>query len=52
MKPVSGWRFKGFTSWLAWRSVYWNKLGTWRLRLNVPINWLQTLMFGRDTTQF
>ena len=31
--------WKGFTSWLAWRSAYLTRLGTIQNRLYVAINW-------------
>ena len=34
------------------RSAYLTKLGSWRNRMQVPLDWLRTLLFGRDTTQF
>jgi NADH:ubiquinone reductase (non-electrogenic) len=38
----------GFTSWLAWRSAYLTRLGSFRNRLNVAVNWFVTLISGRD----
>lgn len=43
---------QGFTSWFLWRSAYLTRLGSWRLRMQVPIDWLKTLLFGRDTSHF
>uniref|UniRef100_A0AC34F3K7 FAD/NAD(P)-binding domain-containing protein n=1 Tax=Panagrolaimus sp. ES5 TaxID=591445 RepID=A0AC34F3K7_9BILA len=45
-------KLKGITSWLLWRSAYLTRLGSWRLRLQVPLDWLKTLIFGRDTSRF
>ncbi|GBL78024.1 putative NADH dehydrogenase [Araneus ventricosus] len=45
-------KVQGFTSWLLWRSAYLTRLGSWRLRMQVPIDWLKTLLFGRDTSSF
>ncbi|GFW44365.1 probable NADH dehydrogenase [Trichonephila clavipes] len=45
-------KVQGFTSWLLWRSAYLTRLGSWRLRMQVPIDWLKTLLFGRDTSNF
>uniref|UniRef100_A0A915HWB9 FAD/NAD(P)-binding domain-containing protein n=1 Tax=Romanomermis culicivorax TaxID=13658 RepID=A0A915HWB9_ROMCU len=45
-------KIKGITSWFLWRSAYLTRLGSWRLRLQVPLDWLKTLLFGRDTSRF
>lgn len=42
----------GFTSWVAWRSAYLTRLGTWRQRLYVAFNWASTLVFGRDLSRW
>jgi NADH:ubiquinone reductase (non-electrogenic) len=46
--------FKG-TGWLefiAWRSVYLTRLGSWKNKMMVPYNWLKTLIWGRDVSFF
>ncbi|XP_071945324.1 uncharacterized protein [Antedon mediterranea] len=43
---------QGFHSWLLWRSAYLTRLGSWRLRMQVPMDWTKTLLFGRDTSRF
>lgn len=45
-------KMQGFTSWLVWRSAYLTRLGSWRLRMQVPIDWLKTLLYGRDISRF
>ena len=45
-------KLQGFPSWLLWRSAYLTRLGSWRLRMQVPIDWLKTLLYGRDTSRF
>ena len=45
-------KLKGFHSWLVWRSAYLTRLGSWKLRLQVPIDWLKTFVFGRDISRF
>ena len=45
-------KMKGFMSWLLWRSAYTTRLGSWRLRMQVPIDWFKTFFFGRDTSRF
>lgn len=50
--PLDGVKLSGITSWLLWRSAYLSKLLSWRNRVQVPADWLRTMLFGRDTTQF
>ena len=45
-------KLKGFHSWLLWRSAYLTRLGSWKLRLQVPMDWSKTLIFGRDISRF
>lgn len=45
-------KLKGFHSWVLWRSAYLTRLGSWKLRMQVPIDWMKTFLFGRDTSQF
>lgn len=45
-------KMQGIPSWFLWRSAYLTKLGSWRLRMQVPMDWSKTLMFGRDTSLF
>jgi NADH dehydrogenase FAD-containing subunit len=49
---LKGKRLTGFVAWVLWRSVYLTKLGSWRNRLQVPMDWSRTLLFGRDTNYF
>ena len=42
----------GFGAYLIWRGAYVTKLGSLRNKLQVPMDWLRTLVFGRDTTFF
>jgi NADH:ubiquinone reductase (non-electrogenic) len=42
----------GFIEWLAWRSVYLTRLGSWKNKFQVPFNWLRTILWGRDVTNF
>jgi NADH:ubiquinone reductase (non-electrogenic) len=44
---ISGWK-----AWFIWRSAYLTKLGSWRLRLQVPLDWLKALVVGRDVSRF
>lgn len=49
-RPVLSMR--GFVSWVAWRSAYLTRLGTWRQRLYVAFNWASTIVFGRDLSRW
>lgn len=42
----------GISSWFLWRSAYLTKLGSWRLRMQVPMDWTKTILFGRDISRF
>lgn len=45
-------KLKGFHSWILWRSAYLTRLGSWKLRMQVPVDWMKTFFFGRDSSQF
>eukprot|EP01137_Pigoraptor_chileana_P006998 Opistho-2@267 len=45
-------RLSGIVSWLVWRSAYTTRLGSWRLRMQVPFDWMKTFFFGRDISRF
>lgn len=45
-------KLQGFPSWFLWRSAYLTRLGSWRLRMQVPLDWTKTLFFGRDVSRF
>lgn len=47
-----GAKLTGAASWFFWRSAYLSSLGSWRNRLQVPFDWLRTLVFGRDINAF
>ncbi|KAG7385543.1 Internal alternative NAD(P)H-ubiquinone oxidoreductase A1, mitochondrial [Phytophthora pseudosyringae] len=44
---LSGWQ-----AWFLWRSAYLTKLGSWRLRMQVPLDWLKAILVGRDVSRF
>uniref|UniRef100_H2Z3K7 FAD/NAD(P)-binding domain-containing protein n=1 Tax=Ciona savignyi TaxID=51511 RepID=H2Z3K7_CIOSA len=44
-------KFTGFHAWFMWRSAYLTRLGNWKLRLQVPVDWLKTFLFGRDISR-
>lgn len=41
----------GFSAWLVWRAAYLTKLGSWRNRLQVPLDWFKAFFVGRDTSR-
>ena len=45
-------KIQGVPSWFLWRSAYLTRLGSWRLRMQVPMDWSKTLMYGRDVSRF
>ena len=45
-------KFRGFMTWILWRSAYLTMLGSFRLRLQVPFDWMRAFIFGRDTSKF
>lgn len=42
----------GFSSFIAWRSAYLTRLGSFKARLYVATNWTMTLLFGRDISRW
>ncbi|XP_072996340.1 internal alternative NAD(P)H-ubiquinone oxidoreductase A1, mitochondrial-like [Typha latifolia] len=50
-KEAKGISFAGFVSWFIWRSAYLTRVISWRNRFYVAINWLTTLVFGRDISR-
>ena len=45
-------KYRGFMAWLLWSGAYLTKLGSYRLRLQVPFDWMRACIFGRDTSKF
>lgn len=45
-------QLSGWQAWFLWRSAYLTKLGSWRLRMQVPLDWLKALVVGRDVSRF
>jgi NADH:ubiquinone reductase (non-electrogenic) len=45
-------QMSGLIAWLGWRSAYLTRLGSWRNKLMVPLNWTRTMLFGRDISNF
>ncbi|KAG2709156.1 hypothetical protein I3760_05G225600 [Carya illinoinensis] len=50
-KEAKGLSMAGFVSWFIWRSAYLTRVISWRNRFYVAINWLTTLVFGRDISR-
>lgn len=50
-KEAKGLSMAGFVSWFIWRSAYLTRVVSWRNRFYVAINWLTTLIFGRDISR-
>ncbi|KAH0465816.1 hypothetical protein IEQ34_005919 [Dendrobium chrysotoxum] len=50
-KEAKGLSLAGFVSWFIWRSAYLTRVVSWRNRFYVAINWLTTLVFGRDISR-
>ncbi|GLE07636.1 hypothetical protein PINS_up018239 [Pythium insidiosum] len=45
-------KLHGWKAWFLWRSAYLTKLGSWRLRLQVPLGLAQGMVVGRDVSRF
>ncbi|KAK3576591.1 hypothetical protein CHS0354_011268 [Potamilus streckersoni] len=52
LSDLPDFKLQGFPSWFLWRSAYLTRLGSWRLRMQVPLDWTKTLLFGRDVSRF
>ncbi|WVZ68321.1 hypothetical protein U9M48_017277 [Paspalum notatum var. saurae] len=50
-KESRGISIAGFVSFFIWRSAYLTRVISWRNRFYVAINWLTTLLFGRDISR-
>ncbi|GAB2234942.1 hypothetical protein Drorol1_Dr00004215 [Drosera rotundifolia] len=50
-KEGRGLSLAGFVSWFIWRSAYLTRVISWRNRFYVAINWLTTMIFGRDMSR-
>jgi len=42
----------GFLTWWLWRSAFLSEQVSWRTRVLVAIDWLKTILFGRDISKF
>ncbi|XP_056008632.1 uncharacterized protein LOC125653144 [Ostrea edulis] len=52
VSDIPNMKMQGITSWFLWRSAYLTKLGSWRLRMQVPMDWTKAILFGRDISRF
>lgn len=50
-KEAKGVSLAGFTSFFVWRSAYLTRVVSWRNKFYVLVNWLTTLIFGRDISR-
>ncbi|CAI0461483.1 unnamed protein product [Linum tenue] len=50
-KEGKGISLAGFLSWFIWRSAYLTRVISWRNRFYVAVNWLTTMVFGRDISR-
>ncbi|XP_057744142.1 internal alternative NAD(P)H-ubiquinone oxidoreductase A1, mitochondrial-like [Arachis stenosperma] len=50
-KEAKGLSLAGFLSFFIWRSAYITRVISWRNRFYVFINWVTTLIFGRDISR-
>lgn len=50
-QEAKGLSLAGFASWFIWRSAYLTRVISWRNRFYVAINWLTTMVFGRDISR-
>ncbi|CAN1328943.1 Internal alternative NAD(P)H-ubiquinone oxidoreductase A1, mitochondrial [Linum perenne] len=50
-KEGKGISIAGFVSWFIWRSAYLTRVISWRNRFYVAVNWLTTMVFGRDISR-
>ncbi|CAN1221668.1 Internal alternative NAD(P)H-ubiquinone oxidoreductase A1, mitochondrial, partial [Linum grandiflorum] len=50
-KEGKGISMAGFVSWFIWRSAYLTRVISWRNRFYVAVNWLTTMVFGRDISR-
>jgi len=50
--PLKGTTFTGAAANVIWKAAYLSKLGSWKNRVQVPLDWLKAALLGRDTTIF
>lgn len=52
LADLGNWQGRGFTTWLLWRSAYLTRLVSLKNKFKVALDWLGTMLFGRDISQF
>lgn len=52
LADLSNVKWKGFLTFLFWRSVYLTRLVSWKNKILVVFDWMKTLIFGRDLSRF
>jgi NADH:ubiquinone reductase (non-electrogenic) len=52
LADLSNVKWKGFLTFLFWRSVYLTRLVSWKNKILVVFDWMKTLVFGRDLSRF
>lgn len=52
LADLSSVKWKGFLTFLFWRSVYLTRLVSWKNKILVVFDWAKTLVFGRDLSRF
>jgi NADH:ubiquinone reductase (non-electrogenic) len=45
-------RYSGHAAWVTWKLAYLSKLGSFRNKVTVPMDWIKTWLFGRDVSSF
>ncbi|KRX00931.1 hypothetical protein PPERSA_09537 [Pseudocohnilembus persalinus] len=43
---------EGFSAFLIWRAAYWGKQVSWSNKILIPMHWLKSSIFGRDTSSY
>jgi len=51
LQEAKGLALAGFLSFFIWRSAYITRVVSWRNRFYVFINWITTVVFGRDISR-
>lgn len=46
------WKITGFGTWWLWRANIWIKQFSMRNRVYIMLDWMKTILFGRDISKF
>ncbi len=52
LADLEGYKGRGWTTWLFWRSAYLTRIVSLRNKILVMFDWLKAKVFGRDMSQF